>query len=567
MTTISDSTHPSASQTGSTIQAVIYLRVSTKEQALRNGEPEGFSIPAQRDACLRKAEQLGATVVETFADRGESAKTAHRPELQRMLQFVREAPIRYVIVHKVDRLARNRADDVQINLELQRYGASLVSCTENIDETPSGALMHGIMSSIAEFYSRNLANEVIKGSVQKAKSGGTLSKAPTGYRNVRRWENGREIRTVEIDPLRGPIMRWAFEEYATGEWSLRQLLTAATDMGLKSNGGPRTPAKPIALANFNRLLRLPYYYGIVTYRGVTYDGAHEPLISKTTFDAVQEVLRAKATAGEKPRVHKHYLRGSVFCGTCGSRLGITNARGRHGNLYPYFFCTGRAAKRTTCTQKAVLIEEVERKIVAEYANHQLARDEREQLETFVASAFAEFALRHADERHTQERRLAALERQRHKLLQAHYAGALPLDLLASEQARLTTEIDAANRILSTTTAQSDAVTTGVRQCLDRLTDCQAAYAASPPRMRRQMNQAIFQRIEITDEYIVTTRYSEQYELLMDPRLRTAAEACPSDIEDLPGRLGNEGTPTYAGRGSSYERLVDVEGLEPPTPAV
>src|SRR5204862_434743 len=82
------------------------------------------------------------------------------------------------------------------------------------DETPSGILLHGIMSYIAEYYSRNLANEVIKGSTQKAKSGGTPMKAPTGYLNVRRVVDGREVRTVDIDPIRGPLMPRAFDAYA-----------------------------------------------------------------------------------------------------------------------------------------------------------------------------------------------------------------------------------------------------------------------------------------------------------------------------------------------------------------
>ena len=147
--------------------AVIYLRVSTKDQASRGGEAEGFSIPAQRDACLRKAESLGAVVVAEFVDAGESARSANRPELKNMLKFIRQNKVAHVIVHKVDRLARNRADDVEINLQLQASGAQLVSCSENIDETPSGVLLHGIMSSIAEFYSRNLAAESKKGMRQK----------------------------------------------------------------------------------------------------------------------------------------------------------------------------------------------------------------------------------------------------------------------------------------------------------------------------------------------------------------------------------------------------------------
>ena len=82
-------------------------------------------------------------------------------------------------MHKVDRLARNRADDVEINLAIRQAGAELVSVSENIDQTPSGLLLHGIMASSAEFYSRNLATEVIKGTTQKAKNGGTPGRALT----------------------------------------------------------------------------------------------------------------------------------------------------------------------------------------------------------------------------------------------------------------------------------------------------------------------------------------------------------------------------------------------------
>ena len=86
--------------------AVLYVRVSTKEQAERDGDPEGYSIPAQREACKRKAASLGAVVLDEFVDRGESARTADRPELQRMLEFLHDNRVTYVIVHKIDRLAR-----------------------------------------------------------------------------------------------------------------------------------------------------------------------------------------------------------------------------------------------------------------------------------------------------------------------------------------------------------------------------------------------------------------------------------------------------------------------------
>lgn len=212
--------------------AVIYLRVSTKEQAKKGGSSEGYSIPAQREACLRKVESLKATVLAEFVDRGESARSANRAELQALLRFVEENHVDYVVVHKVDRLARNRVDDVKINVAPKQAGVILVSVTENIDETPSGLLLHGIMSSIAEFYSRNLANEVMKGSLQKVRNGGTPTMAPIGYLNVRRVVEGRETRTIDLDPDRAPLMRWAFEQYATGDWTLRGLLQAVTEKGL-----------------------------------------------------------------------------------------------------------------------------------------------------------------------------------------------------------------------------------------------------------------------------------------------------------------------------------------------
>ena len=105
-----DTTDTAVEADAPVLLAVSYLRVSTREQAERGGTEEGFSIPAQRDANRRKATSIGALVVKEFVDRGESARSANRPELQRMLRYLKDTPdIDYVIVHKLDRLARNRA--------------------------------------------------------------------------------------------------------------------------------------------------------------------------------------------------------------------------------------------------------------------------------------------------------------------------------------------------------------------------------------------------------------------------------------------------------------------------
>ena len=135
--------------------ALLYLRVSTSRQAHKGGEAEGYSIPAQRSACTAKAAALGAVVEGEFVDAGASARSADRDGLQALLARLSDKtlpPVSYVIVHKLDRLARDRADDVALLLAIRSAGAQLVSVSEQIDETPSGMLLHGIMAPTAAFH-------------------------------------------------------------------------------------------------------------------------------------------------------------------------------------------------------------------------------------------------------------------------------------------------------------------------------------------------------------------------------------------------------------------------------
>ena len=112
----------------------------------------------------------------------------------------RDTTVDLVIVHKVDRLARNRADDVAINLAMVVRRRKLVSVSENIDETPFGLLLHGIMSSIAEFYSRNLAAEAMKGATQKAQPRRDSGEGTDRLPQRARLDNGHENRTIAVDP-------------------------------------------------------------------------------------------------------------------------------------------------------------------------------------------------------------------------------------------------------------------------------------------------------------------------------------------------------------------------------
>ncbi|WP_157103278.1 recombinase family protein [Neomicrococcus aestuarii] len=514
-TTIGSSPLDAASATPMLL-AVSYLRVSTREQAERGGTDDGFSIPAQREANARKADDLGARVVREFVDAGESARSVDRDGLKEMLAFIAATRVTFCIVHKLDRLARNRADDVKIHEALISAGVTLVSATESIDQTPSGMLVHGIMSSIAEFYSRNLATEVTNGLTQKLAQGGTPMRAPVGYLNVRRTdEQGREVRTVEVDPERAPLVRWAFETYAKGDTSVTGLLRDLTARGLTTVPSPKRPSKALGKNTLYKLLTNPYYAGVIRYKGALHPGAHEPLIEPTLFDQVQSLLKARNARMTRHVQHAHHLKGLLYCGSCGSRMLLDFATNPRGTTYAYFICSGRAAKKTTCTRRAVPVDVAERLVEDSYRGITISKTDYRPLAAEVAAVFDEQSAGREQEFADLTANRAMLEAESDKLLTAHFADALDLPTLKRHQDRIRAGLTDVEQRL----AQHDEHHAGARaflhDSLRLLTDAHRAYAHSDDGNRRLATQAFYTRLEITDDEQLRPRLAEPFATIVN----------------------------------------------------
>jgi DNA invertase Pin-like site-specific DNA recombinase len=158
-------------------------------------------LPSERPVTASSSRKGGSAQARFTDDAGESARSADRPALQEMLTAVQDDPtIKFVVVHKVDRIARNLEDHAGIRAALSKSGARLVSASEGIDDTASGRMVEGILASIAEYYSANLSNEIKKGMHQKVKMGGWPWPAPIGYLNKRESIQGRSVATVIVDP-------------------------------------------------------------------------------------------------------------------------------------------------------------------------------------------------------------------------------------------------------------------------------------------------------------------------------------------------------------------------------
>jgi site-specific DNA recombinase len=558
-------------------RAVIYLRVSTDRQALTDFDADGYSIKAQRDACLRKAKDLGAQVEAEYVDRGESARTKDRTEFARMAEdVIGRGDIDYVIVHKLDRFARNRVDDALMTMALEKAGAKLVSCSENIDDTPSGALLHGIMASISEFYSRNLATEVRKGFEQKVKAGGTPTRAKLGYLNARETTpDGRNIGVIQLDPERAPLIRLAFELYATNEFSFATLCEVLAAKGLRTRPTRKHQGLPLTTSQIDRILKDPYYIGIVRYKGIEYQGAHQPLIPEELFYRVQSVIRAHAVSGDKRRLHHHWLKGTVFCGQCGKRLIYTKAKNRHGAIYEYFYCVGRQHYDRSCTQSWMSVEAVEAAVIAHYETIQLSDERIEKVRDAILAHIDALESTADQQRGKQKAEIDRIETEQLRLIQAHGAGAVPLKLLVSEQERLKTELRAAEAALRSTDLNFEDIRRTSEQALELAGNCHQAYQRANGEVRRMFDQLFFEKLLIDDidgTRVTGAVLSGPYaDLLADDLLKSVApsrneQGAQITLAHLGASWAGPSEPqpelVFSGQGSKELRMAERVGFEP-----
>ena len=561
-------------------RAVFYLRVSTTGQVETDYDPEGLSIPAQRVACARKAEQMGVTVVGEYVEPGRSATTiAKRPVFQQMMaELKHERTADYVIVYNLSRLNRNRVDDAYVLMAMRGMGVTLISAQENIDETPAGQLLHGILASFNEYRSSADGADIRYKMGQKAKNGGTLGKAPLGYLNVRDRYEGREVRTVAVDDARAPLVRVAFELYATGEYSLKSLALEMNLRGLRSRGDGRSPAQAVSVNKLNSMLRDRYYLGIVTYQGVDYPGRHERLVEPALFTAVQVVLNSRGPASERERRHNHYLKGLLWCAACRevgreSRMVIQRTVNKTGEEYWYFFCMGRQTR--LCDAPYVPADVAERLVLRHYEGVALPDGFASQVSALLESTLADENRSGALLRAQLSERLSALAVQEENLLDLAADGSLPQDKIRQ---RLHALSDERERVSVSLTQASGGLTAGavvLRLALDVVPDLSVLYRQSGEQGRRLINQAFFERLYITYTAVREERLRPQFDELLYLRRRpsygrTRPLPRQTGARGGAGLAGNQAgslATALAGGSSSKTVMVELRGFEPLAPSM
>lgn len=500
-------------------RAVIYLRVSSAAQVNTDYDPEGISIPAQRVACERKARELGLTIVDEYIEPGRSGtEMSRRIAFQQMLSRVRQdKDVGQVIVYKLSRMARNRYDDAIVMADLRKRGITLISATEAVDDSPVGQLMHGILATFNEYQSRESGADISYKMGQKAKNGGTLGQARIGYLNVFDRLDGREIRTVVPDPERADLIRLAFDLYATGDYTLADLSDELYDRGLRTRQTPRREAKQVSINTLSTLLRDTYYLGRVTYKGEEYPGRHQPIVDEDVFEQVQAVIASRSAAGERRRIHHHYLKGSVYCGVCHKasldrRLNVQVTTSKRGYQYWYFFCAN-TRDGGACASRHVNVERIERAVENHYAtirfDPQFITDVRAHIvETLTGEKTATRLLK---QQLTKE--LHRLDVQEGNLIDLVSDASIPHAKVRQKLREIEREREHLKARLNETdnTLAQDARL--IEACFSLLTDPHQLYRCCNDEQRRLLNQALFARLYVHEEEIVGHELNEPFATL------------------------------------------------------
>lgn len=283
---------------------IAYLRVSTPRQ----GET-GVSLSEQR-LDIESYAHLHHLRVTCWFTEIQSAASNKRPVFRKVIKLLETGSARGLIVHKIDRSARNLADWSTLGTLLDT-GADIRFVRDNLDlRSRGGRLAADIQAVIAADYVRNLREETRKGMRGRFRQGLYPLQAPLGYVN-----NGRG-RVKTLDPDAASIVATAFRSYATGLRTIRDIRVQSHMKGLRNGRG-----RPVSINGWSRLLRNPFYAGILRIRstGEEFQGKHQPLVSLECFDRVQQALRARS-ARRTPIKHHFRYRRLLHCRTCSRAL-------------------------------------------------------------------------------------------------------------------------------------------------------------------------------------------------------------------------------------------------------
>lgn len=357
-----------------TIRAVSYSRFSSNNQRTE-------SIDAQQRAIYKYIAENKYTPVGDYVDEAVTGTNLQRPGFQSMLDDAKKGMFDVVIVHKMDRFSRDVYDALDVQRKLAFYGVRIESVIERFEETPEGQLQKVIQLGVGQYYSQNLAREVVKGlkeNAYKAMHNGGIP--PYGF------DVDPETKRYIINEHEASGIRIMFEKIIQG-WSYRELAEYLNLLGYRTKIGNKFSAT----SSFYDILTNPKYMGVYTYnrsvskpKQIGMKRSHRKnkneeeiiripngvpaIVDKETFELVQKLLKQRRRSkGQHKAKEVYLLTGLVECAECGSAYhGSSRIGGRNKSKYVSYRCSKRKKLENPCKCK-----EINKTLLDEFVVNQL----------------------------------------------------------------------------------------------------------------------------------------------------------------------------------------------------
>ena len=349
----------------------MYLRYSSSNQTEQ-------SIEGQRRVCEDYARREGITIVREYVDRAISAShdTQKRLSFQRMIKDAKCRDFDLVLVYKLDRFSRDRYDFANYRAKLKDCGVRIQSATEAISDSPESVIMESLLEGMAEYYSRELSQKVLRGMNESAQKrqvlGGVI---PLGLMI--------KDKHYVPDPATRGIVENIFKNYAGG-MSLKEIADDLNQRGIRNVSGKKFGPQSVW-----RILKNEKYAGVYRHNDICDPDAIEPIVSPDLWKQVQEKRKmSEKIRRRKPKTPEgeFLLKGKIFCGYCGYAMVPDSGTSKTGDVHYYYKCNGK--KRLSDCRKRNERKEVIESLVIEDAAKMLTDDYIEKI--------AEIALKEYD---------------------------------------------------------------------------------------------------------------------------------------------------------------------------
>lgn len=370
------------------------------------------SIEAQHAAIGHYAQQHGIEIIEQYVDRGISGTTDKRPDFQRLITDLQKRPVDFVLVHKHDRFARDRYDAAIYSRLIRQAGARLVAVAQDFGESNEAILMESLLQGWAEYYSKNLSTEVIKGLKVKMDHGLHIGgQYPLGYKDD--GHGGYAIVEREAEYIR------RLHQTLLDGSPRKPILEEMDAAGITGRNGCS-----LRMQNINKMLRRPVYAGIYEHTvggvHVRIENHHPAIIPSEQFAEGIKIMEQRRNVGRSAGT-PHLCSGIAVCGRCGATInGQTARQTEGGKQYQYvrYFC------RCNCGLRRIPAAELDA-AACDYVNQLLSPEICAQLTTALRTYAKERKASNAKRQATVKRDIRSLQNQIDMLVTNMSSGVLP----------------------------------------------------------------------------------------------------------------------------------------------